>query len=136
MQMPPQQPFTKEQLTAMPMAELVETYNSISGKKAIKRFSKRERGIELVLKSQATKTVTNGEKTGRPNKNFTLIEAEGKTKVRGASLRGKIMAHINGKPKGVTLKELEEQFGVVARGAVQKLMEVGWLKREDKEVEA
>lgn len=139
--MPPQPQFTKEQLQAMPMPELVKLYNQCSGE-GIKRFSSRSKGVQRTIEALAkrpsstiagVRTIRNGGKLGRPLLDFPVVLAEqGKSQIRATSLRGQIIAHMKTlTPPSTTVAALVEKFTEKARGAVQKLLEVGWLKRPE-----
>lgn len=81
------------------------------------------------------RTIRNGSKIGRPRLQFTVGLAIGKTAVRKGSLRGKILQHLRDNPPSTaTITALEALFNTSelpnqTRGAVQKLLESGWLKR-------
>lgn len=118
------------------MTELVNIYNRLSGKQ-VKRFATRQRGVELILsvlpKEEVPVPKRKPADTGRPLAKFSVeLVPEGKSAVRGESLRGRILAYLKSLPSPrAAITELEEKFGREARGAVQKLMDprVAWLKR-------
>lgn len=137
--MPPQEQYTKEQLQAMKMQELVKLYNQCTTGQQIKRFESRAKAVERTMEALANRrpapgvrTVRNGGKMGRPQLAFTVVLAEGKSQVRNGSLRGQIIAHLKTlTPNEATIAALEQKFTAKARGAVQKLLEVGHLKRKE-----
>lgn len=135
--------LTRSQLDAMPTPKLVELYNRLTGAQ-LRRFQSRKIGIERIVvelnrqrpaEVQATRTVsplaTTDAKRGRPRKDFAVqISALGQSTVRSSSMRGKILAWLKEHDSKGTTQQLTEAFGEKARGAINKLLEVGWLKRE------
>jgi hypothetical protein len=137
------QHLTRAQLEALPTHELVKLYNTIAGQR-VQKFSSRAAGIKLLLAALAeraksapkprlavrtvSKVATNA---GRPKVVFSVKMAEeGKSEVRSKSLRGQILAHLKtASNRTAAIADLESKFGDAARGAVLKLLEVGWLVR-------
>lgn len=139
--------FTKEQLEALKTPELVKLYNKHSSKK-VKRFESRKVAVQKILQlisdhaakvaSLPTGTVRtvrklNTSKAGRPTLEFSVTAcAEGASEVREDSLRGQIMKFIKEQADATaTIAALESKFGDKVRGAVQKLIAVKWLKRNE-----
>lgn len=134
--------ITKQKLAEMSMKDLLALYNRLANKKT-KRFESRAKGEAAVTKllvlredsaplpePRTVAKLTGDVQKGRPNMEFTVTKTTGRTKVQAGSLRGKILADIG--DKTVSVKELQEKFGIPTRGAIQKLIVTGWLKRSDK----
>ena len=68
---------------------------------------------------------------GRPPRPFNVtLLPEGKSDVYSRSLRGQILAYLKSLSRPTCdIRELEQRFGVSARGAVHKLVSMGWLKK-------
>lgn len=141
--------FTREQLEAMGTAELLKLHNRLitTPAKPVKRFESRKIGITKLLRLIAERAAVEASlpkgtvrtvskmgasKAGRPTLEFSVAACQdGKSDVRESSLRGQIMVHIRSQPESkASISQLESKFGTEkTRGAVQKLIAVGWLKR-------
>lgn len=141
-----QHQYTQGQLEGLPTAQLIILYNRLSSK-AVKRFSSRAAGVKSILAELAklppptvrtVRKASGDSKAGRPPVSFKVTLAEGRTEVQGKSLRGKILTHMRSLAAGADegVSTLEEKFGKEVRGAIQKLIQVGWLKRVAQEQES
>lgn len=126
-----------EKIKLMPTSKLITLYNKLSGK-SIKSFSSRASAENRTIAAQACADERASKRTplrGRPIIDFQikLDASSGRTKVRDGSLRGRILAHMReaDAPNGVALSSLTKKFGEGAKGAVQKLLQVKWLRRID-----
>lgn len=128
----------------MTNAQILELYNRLSGNR-VRRFSSRaigERRLAELLQAHAeVRTVSRMEpeemaasqkKRGRPETDFTVTLATGRSRPQPGSLRGKILAFMgdpNNNARSLKLSALIQNFGEKTKAAVQKLCAKGWLKK-------